>query len=66
MKQFLRLILCLALCCALAPAAAEDLPLYYASDFSEGTDGWYARSEGEATISVTASGALKIEGRTAA
>ncbi len=37
----------------------------YASDFSAGTDGWYARSTGSASVSVTAEGALAIAGRSA-
>ncbi len=38
--------------------------LDYASDFSSGTDGWYARSAGGATVEVTADG-LYTTGRTA-
>ncbi len=55
---------------AQAPAApvetAEDEgPAFeYASDFSNGTDGWYARSAGGAAISVTDEKALFINGRT--
>ena len=50
-----------------APAAeASDAPaLAYESDFSAGTDGWYARSAGGATVSVTAEQGLLIEGRSA-
>ncbi|MBQ8555413.1 MAG: endo-1,4-beta-xylanase [Clostridia bacterium] len=40
-------------------------PIDYVSDFSEGEDGWYARSGGGASISVTDEGALFITGRTA-
>ncbi len=36
----------------------------YASDFSAGTDGWYARSAGTASVEVK-EGALHISGRTA-
>ena len=43
--------------------AEEEVFRSYASDFSQGTDGWYARSAGEASISV-ADGALTITGRT--
>ncbi|MBP3657540.1 MAG: endo-1,4-beta-xylanase [Clostridia bacterium] len=35
----------------------------YASDFSAGTDGWYARSMGGARLAVTGDGALAITGR---
>ncbi len=50
-----------------APAAAEsDAPaLSYESDFSAGTDGWYARSGGGASISVTDEQGLLIVGRDA-
>ncbi len=41
--------------------AAEPL---YRSDFSAGTDGWYARSTGAATLSVLPEAALRIVGRT--
>lgn len=37
----------------------------YASDFSKGADGWYARSAGGASVSVTDEKALLITGRTA-
>ncbi len=46
-------------------AVAEGPALEYLSDFSEGTDGWYARSAGGASISVTDEKALFITGRTA-
>ena len=50
-----------------APAAeASDVPaLAYESDFSAGTDGWYARSAGGASVSVTDEQGLLIEGRSA-
>lgn len=50
-----------------APEAAEDdrPPFAYASDFSAGTDGWYARSAGGATVSVTEEMGLLTQGRTA-
>lgn len=50
-----------------APEAAEDNSpvLEYASDFSNGTDGWYARSAGGAAVSVTDEGGLLTTGRTA-
>ncbi|MBR4459086.1 MAG: endo-1,4-beta-xylanase [Clostridia bacterium] len=65
MKRLASLLLCLCLILSLTVIRAEDAPLHYMSDFSEGTDGWYARSAGEATVSVEG-GALLIEGRTAA
>lgn len=40
-------------------------PIDYASDFSSGTDGWYARSGGGASVSVTDEQGLLIVGRTA-
>ena len=46
---------------ALTEAQPESLTSYL-SDFSGGTDGWYARSAGSASIQVTADG-LKITGR---
>ncbi len=50
-----------------APEAVESTepPIDYASDFSAGTDGWYARSAGGAALSVTDEGGLLITGRTA-
>ena len=49
-----------------APEEVESTepPIDYTSDFSEGEDGWYARSAGGASISVV-DGALFITGRTA-
>ncbi len=54
-----------------APAASAEAPVEegpafeYVSDFSEGTDGWYARSAGGASIAVTDDKALFMTGRTA-
>ena len=45
-------------------APADDSFQPYTSDFSSGTDGWYARSEGTAALEVK-EGALHISGRTA-
>lgn len=49
-----------------APETVESTepPLDYASDFSAGTDGWYARSAGTASVSVTDEQGLLIVGRT--
>ena len=44
---------------------STEPPIDYKSDFSAGTDGWYARSGGGAALSVTEDGALLITGRTA-
>ena len=55
------LILCLLPLAGLGEErAASEL---YRSDFTKDTDGWYARSMGSAEVSVTAEGALRIEGR---
>ncbi len=50
-----------------APEAAEPTgpALAYESDFSDGTDGWYARSAGGAEVSLTDEQGLLITGRTA-
>lgn len=48
-----------------APEVDSSLPpIDYKSDFSAGTDGWYARSTGTASISVTEELGLLIVGRT--
>lgn len=44
-----------------APALAQETG--YGSDFSAGTDGWYARSTGGAALETTEDGALLIKGR---
>lgn len=49
-----------------APEVDDSLPpIDYKSDFSAGTDGWYARSAGGASISVTEEQGLLIVGRNA-
>ena len=49
-----------------APEVDDSLPpIDYKSDFSNGTDGWYARSAGGASISVTEEQGLLIVGRDA-
>ena len=48
-----------------AVAESTEPPINYASDFSAGTDGWYARSTGTASLSVTDEQGLLITGRTA-
>lgn len=64
MKKFLPLLLSMLLCLSFA-AASDAPPIDYASDFSGGTDGWYARSAGGAQVSVTDEQGLLITGRTA-
>lgn len=64
MKKLVALLLALVLALPAFALAEEEVFRSYASDFSQGTDGWYARSAGEASISV-ADGALTITGRTA-
>lgn len=64
MKKLFVLLLALTLALPAFAAAEEEVFRSYVSDFSQDTDGWYARSTGEASISV-ADGALTITGRTA-
>ena len=66
---WMRRIMVFMLACMLAlggvsGSAEANEPLYH-SDFSSGTDGWYARSAGAAKVSVLPEGALRIQGRTA-
>ena len=56
------LILLMALLLIGTAGMAEDA--VYQSDFTRGTDGWYARSGGGARVSAD-DGALHIEGRSA-
>ena len=44
---------------------STEPPIDYTSDFSAGEDGWYARSAGGASVSVTDEQGLLIVGRTA-
>lgn len=64
MKKLLALLLAIVL--ALPAISLAEQPVFrsYASNFMEGTDGWYARSAGEAAISAGNS-MLTITGRTA-
>ena len=61
MKKIVMLLFAALLALSLVPAVAEKL---YESDFSNGTDGWYPRSAGSATLKVLPEGAIRIEGRT--
>ncbi len=66
MKKNVSLLLLLALLtAACAGAAAEDLTMVYQSDFTAGTDGWYARSTGTAALETVPYSILKITGRQA-
>lgn len=60
MKKWMLFLLVTAMC--MTGAIAEEME--YRSDFSAGTDGWYARSGGGAVIEVTDDGLL-ITGRNA-
>ncbi len=44
---------------------SNEPPIEYKSDFSKGEDGWYARSTGTASLSITDEQGLLITGRTA-
>ena len=44
---------------------STEPPIDYTSDFSQGEDGWYARSAGTAVLSITDEQGLLITGRTA-
>ena len=62
LKKFFSILLCLMLLVSCFSTAAADDLYTYQSDFSAGTDGWYARSTGGASLSF-ADGALTITGR---
>ncbi|MCR4886745.1 MAG: endo-1,4-beta-xylanase [Clostridiales bacterium] len=61
MKKILSLMLVLALTLGCVPALAAGVTVY-SSDFTQGPDGWVARSMGSAWITAE-NGALRIEGR---
>lgn len=63
MKKSIWMLLLALLLALTTLALAEDAPARYASDFSAGEDGWYARSGGGASVAA-ADGALTITGRT--
>lgn len=63
MRKCLAVLLSLMLLCCCACAWAEDMVTVYQSDFAHGTDGWYARSTGSATVSLAPPFALHTEGR---
>ena len=65
MKRFLAFMMALLLCACVVHAEEETPTFAYVSDFSAGTDGWYARSAGGAAIAVTEEQSLLITGRTA-
>ena len=64
MKKVIALLLACLLALPTLALGEAAAPYSYASDFSQGTDGWYARSAGEASISVE-EGVLTITGRSA-
>lgn len=64
MKRLLALLLALLFIVPAAALGEENAYYSYASDFSTDTDGWYARSAGEASIAVQGN-ALTITGRNA-
>lgn len=64
MKRLLAFLLALVLALPTL-ALAEDVPLIsYVSDFTQGTDGWYPRSAGQAAL-IAEDGVLTITGRNA-
>ena len=65
MRRMMVFLLMAALLLTGAAGRGEAGTEVYCSDFSAGTDGWYARSAGGASISALPEGALRIEGRTA-
>lgn len=65
MRMVISLLLAAMLALGGAAATAETDATVYLSDFTAGTDGWYARSTGTASVSVLEDGALHTEGRTA-
>lgn len=64
MRKLLALLLVVVLALPAFATGEDEFLRSYVSDFSTGTDGWYPRSAGEASLSV-ADGALTITGRTA-
>lgn len=64
MKRLLAFLLALVLALPTL-TLAEDVPLIsYVSDFTQGTDGWYPRSAGQAAL-IAEDGVLTITGRNA-
>ena len=64
MKKIVAILL-LAMLALSAVAMGEEAPFTgYKSNFSDGTDGWYARGTGSAQVTAE-SGALRIFGRDA-
>ena len=63
LKKVLLLLLLVALLTLTLPCISEEVTPMYASDFTAGTDGWYARSTGSASLSVTDEDSLRIDGR---
>ncbi len=65
MKKALFLAMIALMALTLAAGALAETETVYRSDFTQGTDGWYARSAGGAEVSLTEDGGLLIVGRTA-
>ncbi|MDO5326282.1 MAG: endo-1,4-beta-xylanase [Clostridia bacterium] len=65
MKKIRTAILIGIIMALMMPSAWAENPMIYQSIFSWDTDGWYARSAGDAQISLTQDRALHIEGRNA-
>ena len=65
MKRLLAMMLALVLALSLGVfSVAEEVPVtHYESDFTQGTDGWYQRSMGDAEVHVTDEGSLMMTGR---
>ena len=62
MRRVLSLLL-LFLLLSCAHAISEEQNMLYQSDYSSGTDGWYARSMGSARIGATQEASLSVQGR---
>ena len=65
MKKVFALLLVGMISFLMISTALAENPMIYQSIFSWNTDGWYARSAGEAQVSLTQDRALRIVGRNA-
>ncbi|MBR5288493.1 MAG: endo-1,4-beta-xylanase [Clostridia bacterium] len=63
MRKLLLLVLILFPLLLFTNAICEENAVLYQSDFSSGSDGWYARSTGGARLKTTQDGTLAITGR---
>lgn len=64
MKRLLALLLIMALVLPMLSCAEDEYLRSYVSDFTQGTDGWYPRSAGQAAL-IADEGILTITGRNA-